>query len=178
MIDSVSSFSGFSPMSAMRGQLGNPFQKMDSNGDGAVDQSELGAIADKIKEKTGHSVDTDRIMTRLDSDGDGQITQTELEENRPEGPPPAMIGMMRNMMGGGLMGMQGDNTQSFLDILNESEDENASSIKDSLDTNGDGVVDNNEAQAGMQMKIQQYQNQMSGLLSGASATTTGYNLFA
>ena len=182
MIDSVSSFSGFSPMSSMRGQMGNPFQKMDSNGDGAVDQSEIGTIADKINEKTGFSVDTDRIMSKLDSDGNGQITQTEFEENRPESPPPAMIGMMRNMMGGGLMGgnmgMQGDNTQNFLDMLNESEDENASSTRESLDTNEDGVVDSNEAQAGMQLKLQQYQKQMTGLLSGTSETTTGYNLFA
>jgi Ca2+-binding EF-hand superfamily protein len=162
--------------------MGNPFQKIDSNGDGAVDQSEIVTMADKIKEKTGHSVDTNRIMSKLDSDGDGQITQTEFDENRPEGPPPAMIDMMRNMMRGGLMGgnmgMQGDNTQSFLDMLNESEDENASSIRESLDTNGDGVVDNSEAQAGMQLKLQQYQNQMAGLLSGTSATTMGYNLFA
>ena len=182
MIDSVSSFSGFSPMSSMRSQMSNPFQKMDSNGDGAVDQSEISTIADKINEKTGHSVDTDRIMSKLDSDGDGQITQTEFDENRPEGPPPAMIGMMRNMMCGGLMGgnkgMQGDNTQSFLDMLNESEDENASSIRESMDTNGDGVVDNNEAQAGMQLKLRQYQNQMAGLLSGTSATTKSYNFFA
>jgi hypothetical protein len=41
---------------------------------------------------------------------------------------------MRNMMGcglmGGNMGIQGDITQSFLDMLNESEDENASSIRE------------------------------------------------
>ena len=177
MISSLSSFSGFSPISTMRGQMDNPFQKIDSNGDGAVVQSEIGKMVDKISEKTGHSVDTERIMSKFDSDGDGQISQAEFEENRPEGPPPAMMGMMRNMMGGN-MGMQGMNTQSFLDTLNQSDDENASSIKESLDANGDGVVDEGEAQAGIQLKLQEYQNQMTNLFLDTSAATKRFNLFA
>jgi len=137
-------------MTAMRGQMGNPFEQLDSNGDGSLDKTELSSLADKISEMTGQSVNVDELVSKLDSDEDGLVSQEEFEAGRPQGPPL------------GMMGMQGGGMQSLLDILNESEDEDVSSLRDSLDTNGDGVVDAEEAKAGINYFIQQYQNQMTG----------------
>jgi Ca2+-binding EF-hand superfamily protein len=141
-------------MVAMRGQMGNPFEEIDSNGDGSLDKTELGSFADRISEMTGQSVEVDQIVSKLDTDEDGLVSQEEFESGRPEGPPPGMMGGMQPG------GMHGDGTQSLLDMLNSSEDEDSSSWVDSLDTNGDGIVDAEEAKAGINYMIQEYLNQM------------------
>ena len=155
MISGIGGFMDPSQMTSMRSQMGNPFEKMDSNGDGSLDETEIGSMAGKISEMTGQSVDADQILSKLDSDGDGLINQEEFKSGRPEGPPPRMMGMM----GGG---MQGNTIQSLLDIMNDSEDDESSDSVDSLDANGDGIVDAEEAMAGMNRLIQEYLNQDSG----------------
>lgn len=166
MISGVGGSMDFSRMAAMRGQMGNPFEKMDSNGDGLLDEAELGSMAEKISEKTGQSVDAAQLLSKLDADSDGMLNQEELKAGRPQGPPPGMNGMKGMMGGGGL----GNTTQSFLDMLNSSEDDAVSDVEDSLDANGDGVVDAEEAMAGMNRMIQEYQNQMAGMLGQTSGS--------
>ncbi len=185
MISGISGSMGFSQMAAMRGPMGNPFQKMDSNGDGLLDETELGAMAERISEKTGQSVDASQMLEKLDGDGDGLVNQEEMKAGRPDGPPPGMADMkgmkgmmgmsgMQGMMGGG---MEGNTMQSFLDMLNSSADEAVSDSEDSLDANGDGVVDAEEAMSGMNRMIQEYQNQMAGMLSQTSGNAQ-LSLFA
>ena len=82
------------------------------------------------------------------------MSQEELEAGRPQGPPPGM-------MGGG---MQGDGTKSLLDAMEESEDDDSYVSVDSLDTNGDGVIDAQEAKSGINKLIETY----GGFLTGAS----------
>ena len=144
MISGIGSSMDLSQMASMRSQKGNPFKKIDSNGDGSLDKSESVSMAEQISEMTGQSVDADEMFSDLDSDGDGLLSHEEFEAGRPQGPPPGMMKMMGD----------DSSTQSFLDML--------SSTEESLDTNGDGIVSSQEAQAGMQSKIQQYQNQMTG----------------
>ncbi len=182
MISGIGGSMGFSQMAAMRGQMGNPFQKMDSNEDGLLDETELGAMAEKISEKTGQSVDAGQMLEKLDGDGDGLVNQEEMKAGRPDGPPPGMMGMkgMKGMMGmSGMMdgGMAVNTTQSFLDMLNSSEDDAFSDSEDSLDANGDGVVDAEEAMSGMNRMIQEYQNQMAGML-GQNSGNAPLSLFA
>lgn len=57
------------------------FGKIDTNGDGAVDQTELTALTDKIKADTGK--DTTDMFAKLDADKDGKLSQTEFEAGRP-----------------------------------------------------------------------------------------------
>jgi Ca2+-binding EF-hand superfamily protein len=226
-------------MSVMRGQIGNPFKEIDSNGDGSLDKTELGSLADKISEMAGQSVNVDEIISKLDTDEDGLVSQEEFEAGRPQGSPPRMMGMMGGMQPqmmnpfeeldsdedgsldetelssfaekiseitgesvdeiiseldtdedglvsqeefeagrpegpppGGMMGMmggmQGSGIQSSLDMLNSSEDEDSSSAIDFLDTNGDGIVDAEEAKAGINYLVQVYLNQMATTLDQES----------
>lgn len=52
---------------------GEMFAKMDANGDGTLDETELGGIA----AKTGK--DASQILTDLDTDGDGKVSKTEMD---------------------------------------------------------------------------------------------------
>ncbi len=126
-----STFMDFSQVAAMRGQMGNPFKEIDSNGDGSLDSTEIASFADKISEVTGQSVDADQLFSELDTDENGLISQEEFDAGRPEGPPPAMMG---GMPAGGMQNM-----------LNGTEDEDSSGSTDPLDINGDGIVDAEEA---------------------------------
>jgi Ca2+-binding EF-hand superfamily protein len=158
-------------MAAMRAQMGNPFDELDSNGDGSLDETELGSFAEKVSEMTGQSVD--EIVSELDTDEDGLVSQEEFEAGRPEGPPPGMMGMMGGMQPGG---MQGGGIQSILDTLNSSEDEDSSSSLDSLDTNGDGIVDAEEAKAGLNYLIQEYLYQVANTWNDDSEKGSLLNL--
>ena len=154
-------------MSAMQGQMANPFDKVDSNGDGAIDKTEFSAFAVEMSEKTGRSVDVDQEMAEIDTDGDGLVNPEELEAGRPEGPPP---GMMVGMKGGG--GMQAPSGMS-----GPSETESSSST-DPLDTNGDGVVDAEEAKSGSSYYIQGYLSQLYSTLSQGSRSGSQLSLQA
>ncbi len=56
-----------------RHSLEDMFKKMDANGDGSLDQSELGDIA----AKTGK--DASQVLTDMDSNGDGKVSSSELQ---------------------------------------------------------------------------------------------------
>lgn len=88
MISSVSS-GGYSPMmlSGMRGGGGAPdptkmqeklFSKADTNGDGAIDKTELTTLMESTG--TDQSVSADDLFSQMDADGDGQITQQEAKD--------------------------------------------------------------------------------------------------
>ncbi|MBW2605134.1 MAG: EF-hand domain-containing protein, partial [Deltaproteobacteria bacterium] len=160
MISGISGISGnyMNPvqMTAMHGKMGNPFEKIDSNGDGSIKKTELSSFAGEISEMTGRSVDVDQMISKFDADNDGLISQEKFKAGRPEGAPPDMMGMMGGMQGGGM--------QPPLDMPNRSEAESSSSI-DLLDTNGDGVVDPEEAKSGSNYLIQKYLSQMFNTLS-------------
>ncbi len=155
MINGIGGMMGASQMYSGQ-QVKNPFDKMDVNGDGSLDVTELGQMAEKFSEKLGQTVDASEIASKLDSDGDGLVSQEEFIAGR-KGPPPAGLA---GLMNGG--GVQQDSYQSLFDSLNDSEEDNSF---DSLDLNEDGVVDEEEARLGMNSIIQQYLNQSSSELS-------------
>ena len=146
MINGIGGLDGFMYLS----QMGNPFQKIDSNGDGSLDKTEISSFADKISEKTGQSLDADQLFSKLDTNGDDLISQEEFDAGRPEGPPPGMMG-----------GMQADSIRDFLGMLNSTEeDEDSSSWVDPLDINGDGIVDAEELKLAISSLVQKYTGQM------------------
>ena len=163
MISGISSngYMDMSQMSSMRSQMKNPFDEMDTDGNGSLNKSEISSLAEKMSEKTGESVSADDLMARMDSDEDGQVTQEELKSDCPQGPPP------------GMMGMSGGGNESLLSLMNASEDdEESSSATDGLDANGDGIVDSEEASAGIESMIQQYLNN-AGFTSGQNTAEGG-----
>ena len=163
MISGISSSGNMdmSQMSNMRGQMKNPFDKMDTDGNGVLNKSEISSLAEKMSEKTGQSVNAGDLMARMDSDENGQVTQEEFKSGRPQGPPP------------GMMGMSGGGAESLLSLMNASEDdeESLNSI-DELDANGDGIVDSEEASSGIESMIQQYLNN-TGSTSGQNTAEGG-----
>jgi Ca2+-binding EF-hand superfamily protein len=102
------------------------FGKLDINGDGAIDTSELKTFADDISSKTGTEVDASSLMTSLDSDGNGSVSSTELKDNGK-----ALFDQLRQQ----LMGSQ---------LQATSRPPDADKIFRSMDTDGDGSITKSE----------------------------------
>jgi Ca2+-binding EF-hand superfamily protein len=63
--------------SAMRAKM---FAKVDSDGSGSVDKTELQRMLDHISSKTGNSAgNADELLGKMDSDGNGSLSSDELE---------------------------------------------------------------------------------------------------
>lgn len=121
------------------GQAGDDlFGKVDTDGDGAVSQTELQALLEKMSggtaSKTG--VGSDELFSQLDADGDGRLSQAEFDAGRPSGEAGggAVGGMPAPPGGPGGPGGASASTSS--------------SAYDPLDTNEDGVVSAAEQAAG------------------------------
>ena len=163
MINEVGGYSAYSLMTSIRSNMGNPFLRLDSDGDGFLNKKEIGTMADDILNMTGQSTDTEEILSKLDTDGDGKVSLEEFEAGRPaDMPPPPPPGMM----GGG---MKGGNFQNLTDLLNSSEEDESLGFLGYLDKNGDGVIDAEEA-AGVSKYLQQYQNRLTDLLGQSSGS--------
>ena len=130
--------------SAAPGQAGDDlFGKVDSDGDGAVSQTELQALLEAMSGGTASQtgVSSDDAFAALDTDGDGSLTQAEFDAGRPSGDgaqaggmPPGGAGGPRGAGGPGGPGGAGGTSET--------------TTYDPLDTNEDGVVSLTERLAG------------------------------
>jgi Ca2+-binding EF-hand superfamily protein len=143
--------------SAMREKM---FAKVDSDGSGSVDQTELQSMLDHISSKTGTSAGsaTD-LLSKMDSDGSGSLSQTELEAGMKDlMPAPSSTISFAQQRGGD---MQGDGpppggmpppsagaSSSSGTAASTSSSSTSSTSFDPLDTNEDGVVSAQERAAG------------------------------
>lgn len=66
-------------MSMQRPDKEQMFGKVDTDGSGVVEESELAAFVADIEEKTEITVDTEQALADYDEDGDGGLSQEELE---------------------------------------------------------------------------------------------------
>ena len=133
--------------SAATGQAGDDlFGKVDSDGDGAVSQTELQALLEAMSggtaSKTG--VSSDEVFSQLDADGDGSLSEAEFDAGRPSGAG-GDAGGMQAMGGmppppGGPGGAGGSSSAASYDPL---------------DTNEDGVVSATERLAGSTSSVEQ-----------------------
>lgn len=68
------------------------FNKIDSNGDGGIDQTEFSELAKKLAEQSNSTVASQDVFTSYDTDGDSLLSMDELDnfmkENAPPPPPP------------------------------------------------------------------------------------------
>jgi Ca2+-binding EF-hand superfamily protein len=55
------------------------FKKLDSDGSGGLNQSELDAMAKNISSMTGQTIDTKNAISTYDANGDGQLDKTEMD---------------------------------------------------------------------------------------------------
>ena len=131
MIQSISGMGG--GMRGMQGAQGprdpqQAFNKIDADGDGALNATELQTMSDKMAEKMGDKgPSVEDIMAQLDSDGDGALTFAEFEAGRAQGPPPAeaFSGMMPSGRGFGKM-----EQMDLSSLFGESEEDSESQLED------------------------------------------------
>jgi len=149
-----SASSAWSDMSAMRAQMKERmFAKVDKDGSGGVDKTELQGLLDDVAKKTGvtnSSTTTDQMFSKLDTNGDGSLSSDELDKGMKDilPPPPA---------GGGFTKAQGDSGAS------------GSAGQDDLfgkvDTDGDGLVS--------KVEMQIFMAKMASAGGSDSASSTG-----
>jgi Ca2+-binding EF-hand superfamily protein len=101
MMSGISGMGGM--MGGMRPDPQQIFNRVDKDGNGGLDESELGAMADKIAERTGKEIDVDSLMEEYDGDGDGVLnqdeTQTAMESLKEKMGPPIQHGGINGRAG-------------------------------------------------------------------------------
>lgn len=90
------------------------FAKVDSDGSGGVDATELQSMLDHVAEKSGQSLgDASTLLTQMDSDNDGSLSQSELGEGMKDlmPPPPDTLAFAQQR------GMGGNSDDAAADLL-------------------------------------------------------------
>lgn len=116
------------------------FAKVDSNGDGSVDKTELQTMLSKIAEKDGSTaLNADDVFSKMDSDGSGSLSASELDAGMKSlMPPPSStvdFAQQRGVDGpppGPPPGMDGDTMKLMQDVFK------------AADTDGDGTLSTSE----------------------------------
>lgn len=125
-------------MAEMRQKM---FQRLDQNGDGGLDESELSGVA----EKTGREVGD--ILEEYDTSGDGVLDATEAdrmaEDMKPNGPPPPPPEVMFSELD---EDDSGSLEETELAVLADKTGTNVSDVLKTYDANEDGSLDSTEAQ--------------------------------
>jgi Ca2+-binding EF-hand superfamily protein len=109
---------------AMRLDTGRIIDPVDQNSDGIFDTSEIQALADKIAERTGQTVDVENLFSQYDSDTNGTLSADEFNK---------ALKSIKNTMRSAEM-------QTKESMLNPE-------IISSEDQNSDGSIDKTEMQA-------------------------------
>lgn len=171
-----SASSAWSGMSTMRGHRppggmdpAKMFAKVDADGSGGVDKSELQSLLDDVTQKTGvsNSTSTDELFSQIDSNGDGNLSQDELGEGMKSimPPPPSTMDFAQSRSGSGddLFGkldtdgsgaVSQEELQALLDkVASDHGTDSASASSGSdmfakLDTDGNGSLSQAEFKAG------------------------------
>jgi Ca2+-binding EF-hand superfamily protein len=116
------------------------FAKVDADGSGSVDKTELQGMLDKMAEKSdGNTLGSaDDLMTKMDSDGDGSLSKDELDEGMKSLMPKPSSTVDFAQRSGSRPPPPGDSDTTG----------SSTSSTDPLDTNGDGTVSTEERAAG------------------------------
>jgi len=127
-INGMSSYMSQSTLSISQ-QREDRFARVDQNGDGGVDKTELQTLLDKVSLHSGTSIDAEEALEAFDADGDGVLSQEETEElmasvHEKLGPPPPPPGAE------GVSGASESEEDAVVEMLSqqEEEDEAASSV--------------------------------------------------
>jgi Ca2+-binding EF-hand superfamily protein len=122
------------------------FAKVDADGSGSVDKTELQGMLDKM---TGNTLgSSDDLMTKMDSDGDDSLSTSELDEGMKSLMPPPSSTVDFAQRGGSTPPPPPPGDGPPPGSGEASGRTSASSSTDLLDTNGDGSVSAEERAAG------------------------------
>ena len=117
------------------------FAKVDADGSGSVDKTELQGMLDKMAEKSGNTLGSaDDLMTKMDSDGNGSLSKDELDTGMKSlmPKPSSTVDFAQRSGGSRPPPPSGDSDATG----------SSTSSTDPLDTNGDGTVSAEERAAG------------------------------
>ena len=107
------------------------FTKLDANGDGGIDKSELGDFISSAASRAGSgTADSAELFSSMDCDGDGAITSSELSEGVK-----SLFDELRMQL------MTGAGKATEQEVVDEPD---AEDLFARIDTNGDGSVDQSE----------------------------------
>jgi Ca2+-binding EF-hand superfamily protein len=106
------------------------FSKLDVNGDGGIDQSELGDFLDYVSSATGSTTQTDtsQLFKTLDADGDGAISKQDLTDGAQK-----LFEELRTQLA---------STQT--EKADKSHKPDSKELFANIDANGDGSIDQSE----------------------------------
>lgn len=143
------------------------FAKVDTDGSGGVDQTELGTMLSNISEKTSVSLgDAKELFTQMDSNSDGSLSSDELDTGMKAlmPPPPSTMEFAQQHGMGGSEGSQDDlfakvdtdgdgkvsqdELKVLTDKIQEDTGQDVSQDFAKLDTDGDGALSQTEFEAG------------------------------
>jgi Ca2+-binding EF-hand superfamily protein len=143
------------------------FAKVDTDGSGGVDQTELGSMLSDISEKTGVSLgDAKELFSQMDSNSDGSLSSDELDTGMQAlmPPPPSTMEFAQSRGMGGSGGSQDDLfakvdtdgdgavSQDELKVLTDKiEEDTGQDLSEDfakLDTDGDGALSQTEFESG------------------------------
>ncbi|MBI5558222.1 MAG: EF-hand domain-containing protein [Deltaproteobacteria bacterium] len=106
--------------------------KVDTDGSGKVDQTELTAFADGLYEKTGIEINTEEALSSYDTDGDGGLSEEE------------MLAMMSSYMSPPpIMGSDGQ-SQATGRMSGSLSRPDKQEMFNTIDTDGSGTIDETE----------------------------------
>jgi len=149
-ISGTSSSNAWSAMSTSRADMKDKlFAKVDSDGSGAVDTTELQSMLDDLAKRTGSASSTSAAdaLNKLDSNGDGSLDKDELDKGMKDLlPAPSSTMAFAQARGPGGGGGPGGPPPAA--GASDSSDTSSSTEFDPLDTNKDGVVSEQERAAG------------------------------
>lgn len=138
------------------------FSKLDANGDGSIDKTELTKFVQGAQANGDTSVDVDKIFSALDANGDGSVTKQEfgdaarrLHDQLQSQSRSDKLFAKIDTNGDGTIGS--DDLSSFISSLPASADGGVSKLADVLkqaDSNGDGSITKSEFTTAVQGQSQ------------------------
>lgn len=167
------------------------FGKVDADGSGTLDETELQTLLDQVSNGSLDSEAATNMLAALDTDDDGSLSQTEFDAGRPQGggmeamggnrPPPPPGGM------GGAGGASSNATTTY-DPLDTNEDGKVSELEraaadtdasaleklfSSADADSDGQLSKTELTDFVQQLAEQLTSQYTQVASGNFSNNTG-----
>jgi Ca2+-binding EF-hand superfamily protein len=165
------------------------FAKIDLNGDGSIDKTEIQSFSERISNQDGDTIDISKMFAEIDTDSDGLISQDEFLAAKPPKPqgmgpgrPPDPEEMFNNMDVNGDGSIDKDEMKAFMEKM-PARGGNAPDVDrifSETDTDGDGMITKEEFVSAETKRQQQMQAQRQTMMNQSQSVsdddTTSYLL--